>query len=43
MTLFKTSKVFQENLEQFPPVGIVERIDIYQGDKLNGSIENIDG
>lgn len=43
MTLFKTSKVFQENLEQFPPVGIVERIDIYQGDKLNGSIENVDG
>ncbi len=43
MTLFKTSKVFQENLEQFPPVGIVERIDIYQGDKLNGSIENAEG
>ena len=43
MSLFKTSNVFKDNLEQFPPVDIVERIDITQGDKPQGSILNADG
>ena len=43
MTLFKTSTKFQENLEQFPPVNHIERIDIYQGDHLQDSIHNADG
>ena len=43
MSLFKTSNVFKDNLEQFPPVDIVERIDITQGDKPQGSILNEDG
>ena len=43
MSLFKTSTVFKDNLEQFPPVDIVERIDITQGDKPQGSILNVDG
>ena len=43
MSLFKTSTVFKDNLEQFPPVGIIERIDITQGDKPQGSILNVDG
>ena len=43
MSLFKTSTVFKDNLEQFPPVDIVERIDITQGDKPQGSILNTDG
>ena len=43
MSLFKTSTVFKDNLEQFPPVDIVERIDITQGDKPQGSILNADG
>ena len=43
MSLFKTSTVFKENLEQFPPIDMVERIDITQGDKTQGSILNADG
>lgn len=43
MSLFKTSNVFKDNLEQFPPVNTVERIDITQGDKPQGSILNVDG
>lgn len=41
--LFKTSTVFKENLEQFPSTDGIERIDIYKGDQLQGTIENVDG
>ena len=43
MSIFKTSGVFAENLEQFPDIGSVERIEISQDDKLLSSIENADG
>ena len=43
MSLFKTSTVFKENLDLFPPFDMVERIDIAQGDKPQGSILNADG
>ena len=43
MSLFKTSPIFKENLEQFPPVDLIERIEISQGDKAQGHIENADG
>lgn len=43
MSLFKTSTVFAENLEQFPSIDGIERIDIYQDDKIIGYIPNVDG
>ncbi len=43
MSLFKTSQVFQENLEQFPSVELVNNIDIYQDGKVIGTIENVPG
>lgn len=41
--LFQTSTVFKENLEQFPSIENIERIEFYQNDKLLSSIENVDG
>lgn len=43
MSLFKTSNVFAENLEQFPEVGSIERIEISQDGALLSTIGNIDG
>ncbi len=43
MSLFKTSNVFAENLEQFPEVGSIERIEISQDGALLSTIDNIDG
>lgn len=41
--LFQTSTVFKENVEQFPSIETIERIEFYQNDKLLSSIENVDG
>ncbi|MFZ1892081.1 MAG: DUF2322 family protein [Formosimonas sp.] len=41
--LFKTSTVFKENLEQFPSVDSIAKIEFYQDGKLQGSVENADG
>lgn len=41
--LFKTSTVFKENLEQFPSIEGIEKIDIYQDGVLQGTIANVDG
>ncbi|TDR30918.1 DUF2322 family protein [Hydromonas duriensis] len=41
--LFKTSSIFKENLEQFPSIEGIEKIELYQDDVLQGTIENIDG
>lgn len=43
MSLFKTSNVFAENLEQFPEVGSIEHIEISQDGALLSTIDNIDG
>lgn len=41
--LFKTSTVFKENLEQFPAVDNLERIEFYQDGKLLSTVENAEG
>ena len=41
--LFKTSTVFAENLEQFPAIDSVERIEFYQDGKLLSSVDNAEG
>lgn len=43
MTLFKTSTLFAENLEQFPDISTIERIEISQDNQLISAIENADG
>ena len=41
--LFKTSTVFKENLEQFPAIDALERIEFYQDGKLMSMVENKEG
>jgi hypothetical protein len=41
--LLKTSTVFAENLEQFPAIDSVERIEFYQDGKLLSSVYNVEG
>lgn len=41
--LLKTSTVFKENLEQFPSIDSIVKIEFYQDGKLQGSVENADG
>lgn len=41
--LFKTSTVFKENLEQFPSIDGVEKIDFYLDGKLQGTVGNVEG
>ena len=41
--LFKTSTVFKENLEQFPSIAGVEKIDFYLDGNLQGTVANVEG
>lgn len=41
--LFKTSTLFSENLEQFPSIENIERIEFYQNGHLLSDVKNIDG
>ncbi len=43
MSLFKTSSVFAENLEQFPDISTVEAIEISQDGQVLSTIGNLDG
>ena len=41
--LLKTSTIFKENLDQFPSIDGVEKIDFYQDNQLQGTVSNVDG
>lgn len=41
--LFKTSTLFLENLEQFPSIEHVERIEFHQNGRLLSEVKNADG
>lgn len=41
--LFKTSTLFSENLEQFPSIENIERIEFYKGNHLLSEIKNTEG
>ena len=43
MSIFKTSTVFAENLEQFPNIDTLECIEISQDNQVTARIENADG